>query len=97
MSFLQYLLKEIILLYINKMAKRLEDLTLEEIKAQLSIFQTMYQKKRKEIDPEYAEKLREKDRNRYYKKRDAEGRPPPVKNGNRKYNHQGMMLVQVEN
>ena len=44
------------------MSKKLEDLTLEEIKAQMSIFQTLYQRKRREIDPEYAEKIRQKDR-----------------------------------
>ena len=51
------------------MSKRLEDLTLEEIKVQMSIFQTLYQRKRREEDPEYAEKIRQKDRDRYYKGR----------------------------
>lgn len=75
------------------MSKRLEDLTLEEIKAQMSIYQTLYYKKRKEIDPEFAEKIRERDRMRYYKKKEAEGKDPPVNGGNKKYNHQGLMLV----
>ena len=50
------------------MSKKLEDLTLEEIKAQMSIYQTLYYKKKKQEDPEFAAKIRERDRQRYYKK-----------------------------
>ena len=76
------------------MSKKLEDLTLEEIKAQMSIFQTLYQRKRREIDPEYAEKIRQKDRDRYYKRKEAEGKLPK-KEGNRKYHNEGLMLVPI--
>ena len=72
------------------MAKRLEDLTLDEIKAQMSIYQNLYQKKRREVEPEYAEKQRERDRLRYAKKKQTEGRPAPA---NKKYNHDGYLLV----
>ena len=51
-----------------------DDLTLDEIKAQLALYQVLYVRKRKEIDPEYAEKLRERDRLRHEKKRRAEGK-----------------------
>ena len=40
------------------MSKKLEDLTLAEIKGQMSIYQTLYYKKRKQEDPEFAEKMR---------------------------------------
>ena len=76
------------------MSKRLEDLTLEEIKAQMSIFQTLYQRRRRETDPEYAEKIRQKDRDRYYKKKEAMGNP--LKTGNKKYNHTGLIVVSAE-
>ena len=51
------------------MSKKLEDLTLEEIKAQMSIYQTLYYKKRKQEDPEFAEKMKQKDREKYLRKR----------------------------
>ena len=76
------------------MSKKLEELTLEEIKAQMSIYQTLYYKKRKQEDPEFAEKIRERDRQRYYKKRDAMDKP--LKNGNKKYNHIGLIAVSAE-
>ena len=50
------------------MSKKLEDLTLEEIKAQMSIYQTLYYEKNQE-DPEFAAKIRERDRQRYYNKK----------------------------
>ena len=43
------------------MSKKLEDLTLEEIKAQMSIYQTSYYKKKKQEDPEFAVKIRERE------------------------------------
>ena len=46
------------------MSKKLEDLTLEEIKAQMSIYQTLYYKKKKQEDPEFAAKIRERERER---------------------------------
>ena len=76
------------------MSKKLEDLTLEEIKAQMSIYQTLYYKKRKQEDPDYAEKIRERDRQRYYKKRDALGKP--TMKDVRKYNHLGLVAVVAE-
>ena len=52
------------------MSKKLEDLTLEEIKAQMSIYQTLYYKKRKQEDPEFAEKMKQKDREKYLIKKE---------------------------
>ena len=80
------------------MSKKLEDLTLEEIKAQMSIYQTLYYKKKKQEDPEFAAKIRERererDRQRYYKKRDELGKPS-MKDV-RKYNHLGLIAVSAE-
>ena len=76
------------------MSKKLEDLTLEEIKAQMSIYQTLYYKRRKQEDPEYAAKIRERDRQRYHKKRDELGKPS-MKDV-RKYNHLGLIAVSAE-
>ena len=57
----KFIFKEILFLYIKiYMSKKLEDLTLEEIKAQMSIYQTLYYKRRKQEDPEYAAKIRER-------------------------------------
>ena len=76
------------------MSKKLEDLTLEEIKAQMSIYQTLYYKRRKQEDPEYAAKIRKRDRQRYHKKRDELGKPS-MKDV-RKYNHLGLIAVSAE-
>ena len=76
------------------MSKKLEDLTLEEIKAQMSIYQTLYYKRRKQEDPEFAAKIRERDRQRYHKKRDELGKPS-LKDV-RKYNHLGLIAVSAE-
>jgi hypothetical protein len=75
------------------MSKKLEDLTLEEIKAQMSIYQTLYYKKRKQEDPEFAEKMKQKDKEKYLRKKEREG--TPTKTGNKKYNHAGLIAVAV--
>ena len=91
----KFIFKEKMCLYIKiYMSKKLEDLTLEEIKAQMSIYQTLYYKKKKQEDPEFAAKIRERDRQRYYKKRDELGKPS-MKDV-RKYNHLGLIAVSAE-
>ena len=75
------------------MPKKLEDLTLEEIKAQMSIYQTLYYKKRKQEDPEFAEKMKQKDREKYLRKKEREGKP--LKTGNKKYNYTGLIAIAV--
>ena len=76
------------------MSKKLEELTLEEIKAQMSIYQTLYYKRRMQEDPEYAAKIRERDRQRYRKKRDELGKP--TMKDVKKYNHLGLIAVAAE-
>ena len=73
-----------------------DDLTLDEIKAQLALYQVLYVRKRKETDPEYAEKLRERDRLRHEKKRRAEGKKPRVP-ANKKYDMDNLMLITPKN
>ena len=44
----------------------------------MSIFQALYQKKRRREDPEYAQKLRDRDRLRQQKKREELGVPKRI-------------------
>ena len=53
-------------------AKNIEDLTIDEIKEQMALFTRLYYKKMKE-DPEFMARKRELDRQRYYRKKEAEG------------------------
>ena len=50
--------------------------------------------RKKQEDPEFAAKIRERDRQRYYKKRDELGKPS-MKDV-RKYNHLGLIAVSAE-
>ena len=56
----------------EKVQKSLDDLTLDEIKAQLSIYQTLYQKKRRQVDSVYRKKEKERRRKKYYLKKEKE-------------------------
>ena len=76
------------------MSKKLEDLTLEEIKAQMSIYQTLYYKKKSKKTqnlPRKSEKEIDRDTT---KKRDELGKPS-MKDV-RKYNHLGLIAVSAE-
>jgi len=44
----------------------------------MSIFQALYEKKRRREDPEYAQKLRDRDRLRQQKKREERGVPKRI-------------------
>ena len=82
----------------EKVPKKLEDLTLDEIKAQLAIYHNLYQKRRKKEDPVYLEKERERGRQKYYRKKEREqanNPKPEPKVGNRKYNYSDVILVDV--
>jgi len=65
----------------EKVPKKLEDLTLDEIKAQLAIYHNLYQKRRKKEDPVYLEKERERGRQKYYRKKENK---PKIRNQNQK-------------
>ena len=47
---------------IKIMTKKPEDMTLDEIREQMALFSRLYHHKRKEEDPEYIEKVRERKR-----------------------------------
>jgi len=82
----------------EKVTKNLEDLTLDEIKAQLAIYHNLYQKRRRKEDPVFLEKERERGRQKYYRKkeREKEKNPQPEpKVGNRKYKYSDAILVDV--
>ena len=49
--------------------KNIEDLTLDEIREQMALYQRLYYKKRREIDPEFVVKKRERDRQLYHEKK----------------------------
>ena len=51
------------------MAKSVDNLTLEEIKEQMALYARLYCKKRREIDPEFIERKRERDRQLYHEKK----------------------------
>ena len=55
-------LKEMLFNIIKIMTKKPEDMTLDEIKEQMALFSRLYYHKRKEEDPEYIEKVRERKR-----------------------------------
>jgi hypothetical protein len=40
------------------MAKNIDELTLDEIREQMALYQRLYYKKRRETDPEFVEKKR---------------------------------------
>ena len=54
----------------EKVTKNLENLTLDEIKAQLAIYHNLYQKRRRKEDPVCLEKERERGRQKYYRKKE---------------------------
>lgn len=77
------------------MSRNIDELTLEEIKEQLSLYQRLYYKKRRETDPEFIMKKRERDRQHYHEKKKAkeEKGEGSKYNYNRKYNAENIMLI----
>ena len=77
------------------MAKSVDDLTLEEIKEQMALYARLYYKKRRETDPEFIERKRERDRQLYHEKKKAKEQSGEIKsfNYNRKYSTENMMLI----
>ena len=55
-------LKEMLFNIIKIMTKKPEDMPLDEIREQMTLFSRLYYHKRKEEDPEYIEKVRERKR-----------------------------------
>ena len=77
------------------MAKNIDELTLDEIREQMALYQRLYYKKRRETDPEFVEKKRERDRQLCHEKKKVKEENGEVKNYNynRKYNSENIMLI----
>ena len=75
--------------------KNIEDLTLDEIREQMALYQRLYYKKRRETDPEFIERKRERDRQLYHEKKKVKEEKGEGKNFNynRKYNAENIMLI----
>ncbi len=81
-----------------------EDLTIEEIKEQMSLYQRLYHQKMKDT-PEYQEARRQSKRKSYLKKKaereeqkkleEGSDEPPPYKVDNRKYKDLNDALIIV--
>jgi hypothetical protein len=73
--------------------KTAEDLTLDEIKEQLALYQRLYYRKMKETDPTFMERKRELDRKKYERKKERlEAQGKLREPSNRKYNSENLML-----
>lgn len=75
--------------------KKIEELTMDEIKEQLALYQRLYYKKKIEDDPEYLIRKRERQRRQYREKKEREGeeKKTPKNDYNRKYFGENYMLV----
>ena len=75
--------------------KKIEELTMDEIKEQLALYQRLYYKKKIEDDPEYLIKKRERQRRQYREKKEREAgeKKTPKNDYNRKYFGENYMLV----
>lgn len=85
--------------YINMTTKKIDELTLDEIKEQLALYQRLYYKVRKETDPEYIQKRREKDRHRKSQKKELQKATQETTDKkwdyNRKYFGNNYMILQA--
>ena len=75
--------------------KNIDDLTIDEIKEQMALFTRLYYKKKKVEDPEFLERRRALDRQRYHRKKEEEGtvHQPPKNDYNRKCKGNNLILV----
>ena len=75
--------------------KNIDELTLDEIREQMALYQRLYYKKRRETDPEFVEKKRERDRQLYHEKKKVKAEKGELKNFNynRQYNSENIMLI----
>ena len=70
--------------------KNIDELTLEEIKEQMALYQRLYYRKKKETDPEFMERNRELGRQKYVRKKERMGYEPKT---NKKYDSENLMLI----
>ena len=73
--------------------KNIDELTLDEIKEQMALYQRLYYKRKMETDPSFVERKRELGRQKYERKKErlmAEGKVRPK---NQKYNSDNLMYA----
>ncbi len=71
--------------------KNVDDLTLDEIKEQMALFQRLYYRKKKETDPAFMERNRELGRAKYYRKKERIGAEPKSRE---KYDSKNLLIVE---
>ena len=72
------------------MVKNIEELTLDEIKEQMALYQRLYYRRKKESDPAFMERNRELGRQKYYRKKERLGVESKT---NKKYDDENLMLI----
>ena len=70
--------------------KNIDELTLDEIKEQMALYQRLYYRKKKESDPAFMERNRELGRQKYYRKKERLGIETKSKE---KYDSENLMLI----
>ena len=70
--------------------KNIDELTLDEIKEQMALYQRLYYRRKKESDPAFMERNRELGRQKYYRKKERLGIETKSKE---KYDSENLMLI----
>ena len=70
--------------------KNIDELTLDEIKEQMALYQRLYYRKKKESDPAFMDRNRELGRQKYYRKKERLGIETKSKE---KYDSENLMLI----
>ena len=75
--------------------KHIDELSLDEIKEQMALYQRLYYKKKSQEDPEYLERKRERQRQQYREKKEkeVEEKKIPKNDYNIKYHGTNFMLI----
>ena len=72
--------------------ENIDELSLDQIKEQMALYQRLYYRKKKETDPAFMERNRELGRQKYVRKKERLGIEPK---SNKKYDSENLMLLKV--
>lgn len=72
--------------------ENIDELSLDQIKAQMALYQRLYYRKKKETDPAFMKRNRELGRQKYVRKKERMGIEPK---SNKKYDSENLMLLKV--
>ena len=72
--------------------ENIDELSLDQIKEQMALYQRLYYRKKKETDPAFMERNRELGRQKYVRKKERLGIAPK---SNTKYDGENLMLLKV--